>query len=142
MDSLTVYHLARELDARWKGGTIRAGHLDRDARRVMTRRGAGYARWRSICRHPMSSCARERTRRAAGRLRGGRSNRVSAPEDDRRLIIALAREGKFRGSVSKRALLEVSLLPQARAALAHESGRAFARDRWCAAAAIAAAREF
>ena len=35
MDSLTAFHLARELDARWKGGTIRAGHLDREARRMV-----------------------------------------------------------------------------------------------------------
>ena len=62
-----------------------------------------------------------------GPLAGWIIESVSAPEDDRRLVIALAREGKFRGSVNKRALLEVSMLPTARAALAHESGRAIAR---------------
>ena len=35
MDSLTVYHLARELDARWRGRIVRAGHLDRAAKRVV-----------------------------------------------------------------------------------------------------------
>jgi hypothetical protein len=62
-----------------------------------------------------------------GPLAGWTIESVSAPEDDRRLMISLTREGKFKGSVSKRALLEVSMLPQARAALAHESGRAFAQ---------------
>lgn len=62
-----------------------------------------------------------------GALAGWTIESVSAPEDDRRLMIALTREGKFKGSVGKRAMLEVSMLPQARAALAHESGRAFAR---------------
>ena len=41
MDSLTVYHLARELDARWRGGTIRAGRLDRETKRVVIAAGHG-----------------------------------------------------------------------------------------------------
>lgn len=62
-----------------------------------------------------------------GPLAGWIIESVSSPEDDRRLVIALLREGKFRGSVSKRATLEVSLLPAARAAVLHESGRVIAR---------------
>ncbi|MDQ2765881.1 MAG: hypothetical protein M3Y30_01885, partial [Gemmatimonadota bacterium] len=126
MDSLTAYHLARELDTRWKGGTIRAGHLDRDARRVVIAVLHGAAV--EIDLSAPAVMVRERAAaEGGGPLAGWSIESVSAPEDDRRLLIALTREGKFKGSVSKRALLEVSMLPQARAALAHESGRAFAQ---------------
>jgi len=126
MDSLTVYHLARELDARWRGGTIRAGQLDREAKRVVVGMLQGIAV--EIDLSSPDVVVRERDdAEGGGPLAGWSIESVSAPEDDRRLMIALTREGKFKGSVSKRALLEVSLLPQARAALAHESGRAFAR---------------
>jgi hypothetical protein len=126
MDSLTVYHLARELDARWRGGTIRSGHLDREGKRVVISAGQGPPV--EIDLSLPDVVVRERAdAEERGPLSGWIIEGVSAPEDDRRLVIALAREGKFRGSVSKRALLEVSALPTARAALAHESGRAFAR---------------
>jgi hypothetical protein len=126
MDSLTVYHLARQLDARWRGGTIRSGHLDRDAKRVVISAGQGRAVEidLSIPDVAVRECPDAGER---GPLSGWIIEGVSAPVDDRRLVIALAREGKFRGSVNKRALLEVSMLPTARAALAHESGRAIAR---------------
>ncbi len=126
MDSLTVYHLARELDARWRGGTIRSGQLDRDDRRVVIGVGTGAAVEIDLSAPDAVARVREDAE-TGGPLAGWTIESVSAPEDDRRLIVALAREGKFKGSVSKRAVLEVSLLPQARAALAHESGRAFAR---------------
>jgi hypothetical protein len=126
MDSLTVYHLARELDARWRGGTIRIGRLDRDTRRVVI--AAGPAHPVEVDLSTPDVVVRERTDvEERGPLAGWIVTGVSAPEDDRRLVIELAREGKFRGSVSKRALLEVSMLPTARAALAHESGRVIAR---------------
>ncbi|HEV7705919.1 MAG TPA: NFACT RNA binding domain-containing protein [Gemmatimonadaceae bacterium] len=126
MDSLTAYHLARELDARWKGGTIRAGHLDRDARTIVIGVLQGTAV--EIDLSAPGVVVRERVdAEGGGPLAGWTIESVTAPEDDRRLIIALFREGKFKGSVSKRALLEVSMLPQARAARAHESGRAFAQ---------------
>ncbi|MBK5189570.1 MAG: hypothetical protein JJD97_15105, partial [Gemmatimonadaceae bacterium] len=126
MDSLTVYHLARELDARWRGGTIRAGQLDRESKRVVIAAGPGMAI--EIDLSPPDVIVRERAdAEGGGPLAGWTIEGVTAPEDDRRLVIALAREGKFRGSVSKRAMLEVSLLPTARAALLHESGRAIAR---------------
>lgn len=126
MDSLTVYHLARELDARWRGGTIRSGHLDREAKRVVISAGPGRAV--EIDLSLPKVVVRERAEvDERGPLSGWIVESVSAPEDDRRLVIALAREGKFRGSVSKRALLEVSLLPTSRVALAHESGRVLAR---------------
>jgi hypothetical protein len=126
MDSLTVYHLARELDARWRGGIIRTGLLDRDAKRVVISAGQGLAV--EIDLSIADVVARERLdAEERGPLAGWIIEHVRAPEDDRRLVITLAREGKFRGSVSKRALLEVSMLPTARAALAHESGRVIAR---------------
>ena len=126
MDSLTVYHLGRELDARWKGGTIRAGHLDREARCVVI--GVLHGSAVEIDLSAPAVGVRERAdAEGGGPLAGWTIESVSAPEDDRRLVIALTREGKFRGSVGKRALLEISLLPQARAALLHESGRALAR---------------
>jgi hypothetical protein len=126
MDSLTVYHLARELDARWRGGTIRSGHLDRDPKRVVISAGHGHAVEvdLSIPAVAVRECPEPNGR---GPLSGWVIESVSAPEDDRRLVIALAREGKFRGSVHKRALLEISMLATARAALAHESGRVIAR---------------
>lgn len=125
MDGLTVYHLARELEARWRGQTIRAGQLDRDARRVVI--GVLQDTAVEIDLSAPDVVVRERDdAEGGGPLAGWTIESVSAPEDDRRLVIAMTREGKFKGSVSKRALLEVSLLPQARAALAHESGRAFA----------------
>ncbi|MDQ2929854.1 MAG: hypothetical protein M3Y05_03400, partial [Gemmatimonadota bacterium] len=126
MDSLTVYHLARELDARWRGGTIRAGQLDREARTVVIAGLQGAAVEIDLS-HPEVVVRERADAEGGGALAGWTIESVSAPEDDRRLMIALAREGKFKGSVSKRAMLEVSMLPQARAALAHESGRAFAR---------------
>ena len=126
MDSLTVYHLARELDARWREGTIRTGHLDRDAKRVIISTGHGRAAEIDLSRPDV--VVRERADAdERGPLAGWIIESVRAPEDDRRLVIALAREGKFRGSVSKRALLAVSMLPTARSALAHESGRVIAR---------------
>ena len=126
MDSLTAYHLARELDARWKGGTIRAGHLDREARKVVIGVLQGTAVEIDLSAPAVE--VRERgDAEGGGPLAGWTIESVSAPEDDRRLMIALTREGKFKGSVNKRALLEVSMMPQARAALAHESGRPFAQ---------------
>ena len=126
MDSLTVYHLARELDARWKGRTIRAGQLDRNARTVVIGVLQGTAVEIDLS-SPDVMVRERKDAKGGGPLAGWTIESVSALDDDRRLMIALAREGKFKGSVSKRALLEVSLLPQARAAVAHESGRAFAK---------------
>ena len=125
MDSLTAYHLARELEARWRGGVIRAGHLDRERRRVVIAAGQGLPV--EIDLSVPDVIAREvADAPAGGALAGWRVDSVTAPEDDRRLLIALAREGKFRGSEHKRAVLEVSMLPNARAAAAHESGRTIA----------------
>lgn len=126
MDSLTVYHLARELDARWKGATIRAGQLDRETRRVVI--GVLHGTVVEIDLSAPNVVVREREdAEGGGPLAGWTIDSVGAREDDRRLVIALSREGKFKGSVSKRAMLEVSLLPQARSALLHESGKAIAR---------------
>jgi hypothetical protein len=126
MDSLTVYHLARELDARWRGGTTRIGRLDRDAKLVVIAAGQGRAVEIDLSVPDVAVREREEVEER-GSLAGWIIESVRAPEDDRRLVIVLAREGKFRGSVSKRAQLEVSMLPTARAALAHESGRVIAR---------------
>ena len=126
MDSLTVYHLARELDARWRGGIIRAGQLDRAAKRVVIGVLQGTAVEIDLST-PHVVVRELEDVEGGGPLAGWTIESVSAPEDDRRLWIALTREGKFKGSVSKRAVLEVSVLAQSRAALAHESGRAFAR---------------
>jgi hypothetical protein len=127
VDSLTVHHLARELDARWRGGTIRAGHLDRDRRRVVIATAHDASGVEIDLAHPDVIARASPIAASGGALAGWLVESVTAPEDDRRLIIALAREGKFRGSAHKRAQLEISLLPTARAALAHESGRAIGR---------------
>ncbi len=126
MDSLTVYHLARELDARWRGRIIRAGHLDRAGKRIVIGVLQGTAV--EIDLSVPEVVVRElEDAEGGGPLAGWTIESASAPEDDRRILVALTREGKFKGSASKRALLEVSVLAQSRAALAHESGRAFAR---------------
>ena len=126
MDALTVYHLARELDARWQGATIRAGQLDREARRVVI--GVLHETAVEIDLSTPGVVVREREdAEGGGALAGWTIDSVGAREDDRRLMIALSREGKFKGSVSKHAVLEVSLLPQARSALLHEGGKVIAR---------------
>ena len=126
MDSLTIYHLARELDQRWRGGVIRAGHLDRERRRVVISAGQGAAVEIDLSL-PDVSVREQRDAASGGPLAGWMVESVTAPEDDRRLLVALAREGKFRGSEHKRALLEISAIPNARAAVAHESGKIIAR---------------
>lgn len=126
MESLTIFHLARELDERWRGGVIRAGHLDRELRRVVISAGQGVAVEIDLS-VPDVVVREQPDAPSGGALAGWTVESVTAPEDDRRLLFALAREGKFRGSEHKRALLEVSMLPNARAAAAHESGRPIAR---------------
>src|SRR5437868_616364 len=106
MDSLTVFHLARELDARWRGATIRTGHLDRETKSLVIAAGPGHPVEIDLSKPDV--VVRERVdMEERGALSGWVIESVRAPEDDRRLVIALAREGKFRGSVSKRAVLEV-----------------------------------
>ena len=47
---------------------------------------------------------------------------VTAPEDDRRIVIELARSGRFKGSPERRATLTVSALPTARGAELRDEG--------------------
>ena len=140
MDSLTVYHLARELDARWRGRIIRAGHLDRAAKRIVIGVLQGTAV--EIDLSVPEVVVRElEDAEGGGPLAGWTIESASAPEDDRRLLVALTREGKFKGSASKRALLEVSVLAAvARGTGARERARICAHRRRAAAAIHCARR--
>ncbi|HEX6536333.1 MAG TPA: NFACT RNA binding domain-containing protein [Gemmatimonadaceae bacterium] len=123
MDSLTARHLARELDARWREGRVSGGALDRD-RRIVSLAVEGSA---PVCFDlaDLEVPVREAPPpplRAGGVMQGWIVRGVCAPEDDRRLVIELARPGKFRGSAERRAWLEISALPTARGALLRDAG--------------------
>ncbi|HEU4641997.1 MAG TPA: NFACT RNA binding domain-containing protein [Gemmatimonadaceae bacterium] len=123
MDSLTARHLARELDARWRGGRIAACVLDADRRRVVVavERAAPVAFELGDPDVPV----RETTAPpAGGAMQGWLVRGVTAPEDDRRVVIELGRPGKFRGSPERRAWLEISALPTARGAVLRDAGGA------------------
>ncbi|HEX5408858.1 MAG TPA: NFACT RNA binding domain-containing protein [Gemmatimonadaceae bacterium] len=121
MDSLTAHYLARELDDRWKGQLLRGVLVDQAARLVVVHPAAGEAVAIDLASPDVP--VRQYTGSAVGALlQRWVVRNVLAPEDDRRLIIALSHEGRFRGSASRRATLEVSAISSARAAVLRESG--------------------
>ncbi len=115
MDSLTVHYLAHALDARWRGRRVAAITFDRDARAVVV-----AVEGSAPVRFPVAPSSAAATEDAApprdGALAGWTVAGVSAPEDDRRLAIALERAGRFRGSPPRHAVLEISFVPAARGA--------------------------
>ncbi len=112
MDSLTVHYLARALDGRWRGRRVAALAFDRDERAVvMAVDGAPSIRF--ILATPGGAAETDRVPPDSLHLAGWRVASVSAPEDDRHLVILLERVGKFRGSPARRASVEVSFLPTA-----------------------------
>lgn len=120
MDSLTARYLAQELDARWRGARVRGSRFDQQARRVELAVGDDRV-WIDL------SSPEVVVRHAAGPIagdlmRGWSVDRVYAPIDDRRLVIELVRPGRFKGSPSRRARLEVSAVPTARGAVLCDAG--------------------
>jgi len=121
VDSLTAHYLARELDSRWTGQPVRGILVDGSARRVAV--------------HPASEPAvvfdlaspEVPVKQYAGAPVGTLLQRwtvrhVFAPVDDRRLVVTLSHEGRFRGSAARNATLEISAIPSGRAALLREAG--------------------
>ncbi len=129
MDSLTAHYLALELDARWRGQRVRRSRMDRQRGTVSL----------SVAHDDVGVCfdlgdphvqvyecpAPGESGPMGGWLVAG----VGAPEDERRIVIRLERPGKFRGSVTRRATLELSVVPTARGAELRVNGDAAATDR-------------
>ncbi len=115
MDSLTAHYLARALDARWRAHRVTAIAFDRDTRAVVVAVD-GSAPVRFAIAPTAAAAVEDPAPVSAGALAGWTVASVSAPEDDRRLTIALVRAGRFRGSPERRATLEISFVPAARGA--------------------------
>ncbi|MDQ6830860.1 MAG: NFACT RNA binding domain-containing protein [Gemmatimonadota bacterium] len=124
MDSLTLHYIARELNGWWSGRRVSAFRLDRQRRSIAMAAGPEHAatillgsRAPTIVREESVRGRTPRTKSdEAGALSGYTITQVVAPEDDRRIIVVLDKAGKFRGSTSRSATLDVSLVPSARSA--------------------------
>lgn len=123
MDSLTARHLARELDARWRGRRLDGCRFDRDARAVSLTVDGRTVRF-ELGRDDVRVVDGKSAERATGAMRGWTVRAVRAPIDDRRIIVELVRPGRFKGSVERRADLVVSALPRARGAVLRDQGGA------------------
>jgi hypothetical protein len=121
VDSLTVFHLARELDARWRGHRVDACSFDR-VHSTVTVSAAGFP----VCFDLDLADVRVRVvdlPKSNATLRDYSVRRVWAPEDDRQLHIELSRPGRFKGSPEGLATLVVSVVPLARSARLYENGK-------------------
>lgn len=123
MDSLTARHLARELNARWRGRRLDGCRFDRDARAVSLMVDGATVQF-DLAHAEVRVTQAEPLERASGPLHGWSIQAVRAPTDDRRLIITLLRPGRFKGSAERRAELVVSAVPRARGALLRDAGGA------------------
>lgn len=123
MDSLTARHLARELDARWRGKRLDGCRFDRDVRAASVTVDGRTVRF-ELDRDDVRAVESASAERATGAMRGWTVRAVRAPIDDRRIIVELVRPGRFKGSVERRADLVVSALPRARGALLRDAGGA------------------
>ena len=123
MDSLTARHLARELDARWRGKRLDGCGFDRDARAVSLTVDGHTVRF-ELGREDVRVVDAASAERATDVWRGWTVRAVRAPIDDRRIIVELVRPGRFKGSVERRSDLVVSALPRARGALLRDAGGA------------------
>ncbi len=127
MDSLTARHVARELDDLWRGRRVRACVFDAGrAAVVLAVDGAS-----PVVIDLSSPDVRFRLRGAdeadltvegRAQLAGWSVAGVTAPTDDRRVVVGLTREGRFKGSRARRATLTVSALPTARGAELRDDG--------------------
>lgn len=127
MDSLTAHHVARELDELWRGRRVRGCLLDAGraavvlsvdgSRPVVMDLSSPDVRLRFQGPHEGDPAADRRSQ-----LGGWSVQSVAAPVDDRRIVIELARPGRFKGSPERRATLTVSALPTARGAELRDAG--------------------
>ncbi len=123
MDSLTIHYVARELGDRWRGRRIVACRADQ-ASRTLTLWCEGSA---AVCFDLRLLAVREESGEPLGDLlRGWAISEVEAPIDERRLVIRCDRAGKFRGSASKHGDIEISFIPNARAARVRDARHALA----------------
>jgi len=121
MDSLTVHYVARELDQRWRGHRVLGCLLDPSERTVIAHiRGSDPVRFRLASREVrVERCAWPADAKST-LLGDWIVAAVESPIDDRRLIVRLERPGKFKGSLTKHATLDVSVYPPARGAVLRE----------------------
>jgi hypothetical protein len=121
VDSLTAHYLARELDGRWSGHPLRGILVDQSARCVVVHPASGQAVVfdLSLPEVPVEQYAGTTV---GTLLQHWIVRHVVAPVDDRRLIVQLSHEGRFRGSASRNATLEISAMPSARAVLLRDAG--------------------
>ncbi|HJU89640.1 MAG TPA: NFACT RNA binding domain-containing protein [Gemmatimonadaceae bacterium] len=115
MDSLTTHYVARELDARWRGRRILAVAL-RDAPRAAVVHVDGSDAIAFDLSAPEPCVRWDDPPRDAAHLAGWLVTGVEAPLDERIISITLERPGKFRGSPTRQAVLDVSFIPSARGA--------------------------
>lgn len=120
MDSLTAHYLARELDGHWSGHPLRGILLDQSARCVVVHPASGQPVVFEMS-SPEVPVRQYAGPTAAPLLQHWTVRHVLAPVDDRRLIVTLSHEGRFRGSASRNATLEISAIPSARAAVLRET---------------------
>ena len=127
MDSLTARHVARELDELWRGRRVRGCVFDAEQVAVMLSVEGSLplvidlsspdVQFRSQG-EDAAAASTDRRSQLGGWSVGG----VTAPEDDRRIVIELTRSGRFKGSPERRATLTVSALPTARGAELRDGG--------------------
>lgn len=127
MDSLTARYIARELDELWRDRRLRSCAFDSDrmaidlavdgAMQVVVDLSAPNVRLRASAAGADGAPSARRTLLEGYTVRG-----VKAPVDDRRLLVELARPGRFKGSPERRATLTVSALPTARGAELRDAG--------------------
>ena len=111
-----MQYLARALDARWRGRRVTAVRADRAARAITVAvEGSPPIRF-SLARDQAAAVEAREVPADGARLAGWNVRDVIAPVDDRRLVVAFTRAGRFRGSEPRLATLEIVFVPTARGA--------------------------
>jgi hypothetical protein len=127
VDSLTARHVARELDGRWRDRRVRGWAFhDEHATVVLSVEGSAPVVF-DLSKPDVQLRFQSADEAGAAPARGSQHAgwsvvSVTAPEDDRRITVELARAGRFRGSPERRATLTVSALPNARGAELRDAG--------------------
>ncbi len=120
MDSLTTHHIARELDARWRGRRVAGVAFSGNERAIECVVEGAPAVVFDLSAPDVE--VREVDSSAPGPLLcGWRVLSVTAPLDERLIAIECEKVGKFRGSRIRRAQLVVSVVPAARGAVLEDS---------------------
>ncbi len=120
MDSLTTHHVARELDARWRGRRIAGVSFSAGQRAIECAVDGAPAVVFDLSAPDVE--IREVDDSTPGSLLcGWRVLSVTAPLDERIISIECEKVGRFRGSRIRRAQLVVSVVPAARGAVLEDS---------------------